>query len=145
MKKKSKEGILYSTDGQGHWWRREWKPQCNEEVFMSGGRCQGVKGHKDVHWSYGPCGSFTWDDNDDDPKHDGCSGSTPPDHKEYKTPLEMQAHYYMSHYEDSEVKDHAIVAMLEKGDTPEEGASLTRPLSKEENERFKEEYGDRLK
>lgn len=139
-----KEHILYSSDGQGNWWRREWKPQCNEEVFMVG-RCQGVQGHKDVHWAYRPCGSFAWDDNDDDLKHEGCSGSTPPDHKEYKTPLEMQAHYYMSHYEDSEVKDPIILAMLEKGDTPEKGASITRPLSKEENEKFLKEYGDRLK
>jgi hypothetical protein len=136
--------VLYSSDGQGNWWRREWKPQCNEEVFMSD-RCQGVKGHKDVHWSYRPCGSFAWDDNDDDPKHDGCSGTTPPDHKSYKTPLEMQDHYYLSHYEDSEVKDPAILAMLEKGDTPEDGASITRPLSEKESEKFKEKYGDRLK
>lgn len=139
-----REHILYSTDGRGNWWRREWKPQCNEEVFMSG-RCQGVEGHKDVHWSYRPCGSFAWDDNDNDPKHDGCSGSTPPDHKEYKTPLEMQKHYYMSHYEDSVVDDPAIIAMLEKGETPEKGASLTRPLTKEETEKFKKDYPDRIK
>ena len=118
-----KEHILYSTDGQGKWWRREWKRQCDQEVFFAG-RCQGVQGHKDVHWSYRPCGNFAWDDNDADLKHDGCAGSTPPYHKEYKSPLEMQAHYYMNHYEDSEVEDPTILAMLEKGETPEKDASL---------------------
>jgi hypothetical protein len=34
--------------------------------------------------------------------------------------------------------------MLEKGETPEKGASLTRPLSKEEMEEFKEKYPDRI-
>lgn len=140
----SKDHILYSTDGRGNWWRREWKQQCDEEVFMAG-RCQGVKGHTGVHWSYRPCGSFAWDDNDEAPEHDGCSGSTPPDHKEYKTPLEMQKHYYMSHYEDSVVSDPTVIVMLEKGETPEKGASLTRPLTKEEAEEFKEKYPDRIK
>jgi len=139
----NEDHVLYSTDGKGNWWRREWKSQCNEEVFMSG-RCQGVQGHKGVHWSFKPCGSFAWDDNDESPEHDGCSGSTPPDHKEYKTPKEMQQHYYMSHYEDSVVTDPTIIAMLEKGDTPEKSASLTRPLSKEEAEKFKKEYPDRV-
>lgn len=135
--------IIYFTDDQGNWWRREWKPQCNEEVFMAG-RCQGVKGHTGVHWSYRHCGSFAWDDNDEAPEHDGCSGSIPPDHKEYKTPLEMQKHYYMSHYIDTLVKDPNIIARLEQGDTPEESASLIRPFSIEEIEEFKKNYPDRI-
>jgi len=72
--------VIYSTDGKGHWIRREWVDQCPEDVFLAA-RCQGVKGHKGVHWCYKPDGSFAWDDNDDDPQEDGSSGSTPPGHK----------------------------------------------------------------
>lgn len=141
---KSEPHVLYSTNGKGRWWRREWKPQCPEEVFM-GGRCQGVAGHKDVHWSFAPDGSFRYDDNDDDPRHDGCSGSIPPDHKDYRSPLEMQKHYHISHYTDSEVTDKGVIAMLEKGKPPEPEASITRPLTKEEADKFKDKLEQRKK
>src|SRR5439155_5922097 len=67
--------VCYYTDGKGHWLRREWKPQCRAEVFIYGG-CQGVKGHRGVHWCYSTSGSFEWQDNANDPQHDGCAGST---------------------------------------------------------------------
>lgn len=118
--------IVYYAIGQG-WIRREWKPQCSSRVFLSG-RCQGVKGHKGVHWCYSPSGSFHWDDNLDDPTRDGCAGSTPPGHKTYVAPLRMQKHYYLSHYTDTTVTGDAIIAMLEKGKTPERGAAIDRPV-----------------
>jgi hypothetical protein len=119
--------ICYYTDGNGFWLRRAWKPQCSTRVFIYG-RCQGVRGHRGAHWCYSPSGSFDWQDNDDDPKHDGCAGSTPPGHKTYVSPLKMQKHYFVSHYSDTEVTDKATIAMLEKGKTPERGASIDRPV-----------------
>lgn len=124
---KTGANVVYYTNGNGWWLRREWKPQCSSRVFLSG-RCQGVKGHKGVHWCYSPSGSFQWDDNDDDPTHGGCAGSTPPGHKEYLSPVRMQKHYFLSHYTDIEVTDKGIVAMLEKNKTPERNAAIDRPV-----------------
>jgi hypothetical protein len=126
--KKSGSNVLYTTDGKGRWIRREWKPQCSSKVFFYG-RCQGVEGHKGVHWCYSASGSFQWDDNDNDPKHGGCAGSTPPGHKKYVSPVKMQKHYYVAHYTDTEVTDPAIIAKLEKDQPPEKGASINRPVT----------------
>jgi len=127
---KDEPHVLYSTDGEGHWHRREWKRQCPEDVFMRG-RCQGVEGHKGVHWSFNASGSFCYDDNDNDSTEQGCSGSVPPDHKHYRSPLEMSKYHYMGHYEDSEVTDPEEIARLERGDM-KPGESVTRPCSKED-------------
>lgn len=120
--------VCYYTNGKGYWLRREWKPQCAARVFLSS-RCQGVKGHKGVHWCYSPSGDFDWDDNDDDPHEDGCSGVTPPGHKDYVSPVKMEKHHYMSHYADTVVTDQAIIAMLEKGKPPERDAAIDRPVT----------------
>jgi hypothetical protein len=128
-KMKKGANVCYYADGHGRWMRREWKSQCSSKVFIYG-RCQGVKGHKGVHWCYSPSGSFTWDDNDADPQHDGCAGSTPPGHKDYVSPAKMQKHYFMSHYSDTDVTDSAIIAMLEKDKTPEPDASINRPVKR---------------
>ena len=119
--------VTYYTDGKGWWLRREWKQQCTAKVFLSG-RCQGVKGHKGVHWCYSPSGDFRWDDNEEDPKHDGCAGMTPPGHKSYVSPAKMQKHYFVSHYTDETVTDKTIIALLEKGKTPERDAAIDRPV-----------------
>jgi len=127
MKEKN---ILYSTDGKGHWIRREWKNQCPHKVFMSG-RCQGVEGHEGDHWNYGPDGSYYWEiqDRDDIDDNDSVAGSCPPEHKTYTSPKKMAKHYYMAHYEDTEVIDPKVIARLEAGKTPEKGATITRPVS----------------
>jgi hypothetical protein len=119
--------VTYYSDGKGFWLRREWKRQCSSKVFLAG-RCQGVKGHKDVHWCYSPSGSFDWDDNAEDPKHGACAGSTPPGHKDYVSPVKMQKHYFVSHYTDAHVTDKTIIAMLEKDKTPEADAAINRPV-----------------
>ena len=122
------KNIAYYTDGKGRWLRREWKHQCTARVFLSG-RCQGVKGHKGLHWCYSPSGDFDWDDNDDDPKENGCSGSTPPGAEGYVSPVKMEKHYYMSHHTDTEVTDKAVIAQLDKGNPPEKNASIDRPVT----------------
>lgn len=127
MPRKNGANIAYYSDGRGKWIRREWKPQCSSKVFIYG-RCQGVKGHKGVHWCYSPCGSFAWADNDDDRQHDGCAGSTPPGHKDYVSPVKMQKHHYIGHYQDTKVTDKAVIAMLERDKTPEKGAAIDRPV-----------------
>lgn len=106
---------MYSTDGEGYWIRREWAPQCEEKVFLTG-RCQGVKGHEGVHWHYKPNGSFAWSDNEDDPQHEGCSGTVPPGHADYSSPVEMQHEYWLSHFTDQQVVDPDEIARLERGD-----------------------------
>ena len=132
---KSGRRVAYYGNGKGHWIRREWKPQCAAKVFFYG-RCQGVKGHKGVHWRYSPSGSFEWDDNDKDPKRDGCAGSTPPGHADYVSPVKMQKHYRMSHFTDNEVTDAAIIAMLEQNKAPEQYASIDRPIRIGERQGF---------
>lgn len=119
--------VAYYGDGRGRWIRRQWKAQCPSKVFFYG-RCQGVKGHRGVHWCYSSSGNFQWSDNDEDPKHDGCAGSTPPGHKSYVSPNRMQKDYYLSHFTDTEVKDKTVIAMLERDKTPEHGASINRPI-----------------
>ena len=122
------KNICYYTDSKGYWLRREWKPQCPAKVIIYG-RCQGVKGHRDVNWRYSPSGDFDWAVNDEAPKNDdgAVAGSTPPGHKSYVSPVKMQKHYFMSHYTDTEIKDKAIIAMLEKGKTPERDAATDGP------------------
>lgn len=119
--------VMYSSDGEGHWQRCEWSLQCPEKVFM-GDQCQGVKKHQDVHWCFGPNGSFKWDDNKNDPRHGMEAGQTPPGNQSYRTPEEMQEHYYLSHYVVTEVLDPDVIAMLEADKTPENDASINRPV-----------------
>jgi hypothetical protein len=121
---KSGRNICYYSNGKGRWLRREWKPQCSSRVFLYG-RCQGVKGHKGVHWCYSPSGDFQWDDNDDDPKRDGCAGSTPPDHKDYIAPGKMDNHYFLSHFTDTQVTDRARWTCLRKAGHPKKALALT--------------------
>jgi hypothetical protein len=121
--------VLFSESHDGRWFRREWVEQCDEKVFL-GDRCQGVKGHKGVHWHYKLDGTMAWDDNDDDPQEDGCSGSTPPGHKKYISPVEMTEHHYRSHFTDSEVTDPEEIARLKRNDTTVDEA-VTRPVSPE--------------
>lgn len=132
-----KPHVMYWTDGKGNWHRRAWKRQCPCNVFLRG-RCQGVEGHKGVHWSYSPCGSFCYDDNEEDLTENGCSGSIPPDHKHYHKPQDMAKQYYMNFYEDSDVTDPEEIARLERGQT-KPGESVNRPCSKEVVERLKAE------
>lgn len=112
-KKKHESRIHYSTDGRGRWWKRVTSPQCSNGVFF-GHECQGVAGHKGVHWCFNEHGSFIYEDNDDDQTQGGCSGSTPPDHKHYRTPLEMQKEYYMQHSVSTEITDPEEIAKLEE-------------------------------
>jgi len=122
------KNVAYYTDGKGYWLRREWKQQCPAKVFFYG-RCQGVKGHPGVHWSYSASGNFEWAANGQARKNpDAVAGSTPPGHKEYVSPAKMQKHYYLSHYKDEEVTDKTIIAMLEKDKPPERNASIDRPV-----------------
>ena len=92
------------------------------------GRCQGVKGHRGVHWCYSASGNFEWAIHDEAPRDDAVAGSTPPGHREYVSPVKMQKHYFLSHHTDMQITDEAIIAMLEKGKTPERGASIDRPV-----------------
>lgn len=123
------KNILYSTDGKGHWLRREWKCQCPQKVFLAR-KCQGVEGHKGDHWCYSPCGTYNWEHQEGEFEDDeGVAGSIPPEHKSYISPKKMAKLYYMAHFEDTEVTDPKIIARLEKDNPPEKGASITGPVS----------------
>ena len=119
--------ILYSTDGKGNWWKREWVEQCSEDVFIRRGQCQGVKGHEGVHWRFGSAGWFEWDE------PEGCSGTTPPDHKSYVSPLEMEKKHWLSNYSDTEITDTEKITQLERGECEEE-ASIDRPVNMDDLE-----------
>lgn len=129
--------VLFSTDGKGRWWKRTWCKRCTEEVFLFD-QCQGVSGHKGVHWSYSPSGSFCWSDNKEDPcegHEKGSAGSTPPDHFLYVSPRDMVENYYLSTYEDVEVIDLVEIARLEADETTE-NESVNRPVTEAEIESF---------
>ncbi len=120
---------MYSTDGKGNWWKREWCQKCAEEVFIYG-QCQGVVGHNGVHWRFGESGDFKWQINESGkiPRDsDAVCGTIPPDHKSYKTPLVMEKHYWLSHYVDSKVTDPKDIKRLE-ADKVRDGESINRPL-----------------
>ena len=125
--------VLYSTDGKGNWWRREWAKQCPHKVFL-GHKCQGVAGHDGVHWCYGEDGDYKWENQDEDiiKETDIAGGSTPPDHKDWVSPKKMVKKHYMNHFTDSEITDEKMIARLEKDNPPEKGASVTRPVPPEE-------------
>lgn len=110
-RKEKKSRTSYSTDGKGRWRKRTTQPQCSESVWFSHD-CQGVKGHKGVHWCFSEAGHFLWDDNEDDPTEGGM-GSIPPDHKHYRTPLEMQKEQYHNYFTDVDVDDPEELALLE--------------------------------
>ena len=66
---------------------------------------------------------------DDDPQEDGCSGSTPPGHEQWISPLDKQKDLWLSHYTDTKVTDPQILARLEQDDPPEgDEASINRPV-----------------
>lgn len=120
--------VIYSSDGEGRWWRTEWALQCEEKVFlMAGSQCQGTAGHDNVHWCFRLDGSFIWDDNVTDERHDGAAGSIPPGHEEYRTPESMLEHHHLQFKIVAEVTDQAIIEGLEKDKTPEPFASVNRP------------------
>lgn len=144
--------VQYSSDGKGNWWKTVWEEQCPEFVGVIGKilkngrdyRCQGVKGHKGVHWRYSASGWFEWDDNDEDPQEGGACGTTPPDHKTYKTPKKMSKHHWLSHKTTTKVEDPEKIAQLERGEY-ENGASIDRPVNFDEMDpENREELEDRI-
>lgn len=118
---------MYHTDGWGNWTCTTFPEQCPEQICM-GWQCQGIKGHKDIHWSYREDGSLAWSDNEQDPKHDLCSGLTPPGHSEYINPVDMTDKCYLSQPITVKITDSAMINMLEKDITPNENDSITRPV-----------------
>ena len=127
--------VMLSTDGKGNWWRRAWMQQCPESILILD-QCQGVEGHDGDHWCFRKDGSFAWSRDKDHPEfEDAASGWTPPDHRQYRTPMEMQKQHFMSHFTDSEVTDADEIARLERGEV-RDGESINRPCTPEEIERF---------
>ena len=123
--------VVCSTDGKGNWWRREWKPQCNERVFLLD-RCQGVLGHDGDHWCFRRDGAFGWSRDKDHPEYEqAASGITPPDHDSYCSPSDMSEHHYMNHFTDSEITDPEEIARLERNEVVD-GESINRPCTAEE-------------
>lgn len=118
--------VMYIRDHEGNWYRREWAEQCQHKgLFLK--QCQGIKGHKGVHWSYRPDGSLVWEDNDD-PLHNWAAGSTPPGHERYVSPIDMQPDHHLSHYTETQVTDPELLAKLESDELDEDGASTVRPV-----------------
>jgi hypothetical protein len=126
--------VMFFNNGYGKWIKREWSIQCSEKILFSN-QCQGIKGHKDVHWYYKSDGSFAWADNKNDPRHDGYSGSTPPDHEKYVTPQSMMEKLWLTNFIDFEVMDKEEIARLEKGEMRDnESVVRSYNITKEELE-----------
>jgi hypothetical protein len=141
MKKKPKPSIGYRTNGKGRWWRMECQPKCSDkEIF--GLECQGVWGHKGVHWAYRPDGSYSYWKNDSDPtsiREDIGAGWTPPEHDSYIHPKDKRTEYYRAFYSIKEVTEPTLIHRLENDDPPEDDAFVDRPLSPEETKRLEDE------
>lgn len=120
------ENDMFFTDGQGKWTRVEHAEQCPENSFLMH-ECQGIKGHKGVHWSFSPCGDFLYCDNKEDPSEDGCSGTIPVGHKNYITPKEMRDNFYLQHSHSYEITDKEEISRLESDECEE---IISRPLTK---------------
>lgn len=122
----------YTTDGNGNWNKRTWSRQCPKDVFIYG-RCQGVEGHKGVHWCYDLDGSLNYEDNEDDPTEEmvGCAGSIPPGHSTYVNPVDKQQDYFLNFFVDSVVDDPELIKKLEQ-DQLDGDYSITRPLKMED-------------
>ena len=118
-------------DGEERWLRRDWAPQCSHKILLLG-RCQGVEGHEGDHWCFAPNGSYHWSrDKDHLDYKQAASGMTPPTSEGYRTPLEMNSHYHLNHYEDQKVTEPEELDRLNRGDfQPEE--SVDRPCTEEE-------------
>lgn len=135
MAGKKRPHIMYSMIDEERWSQRIWKEQCPHEMIFGQHRCQGVEGHKGVHWCFNAAGEFEYEDNDADSTENGCSGTIPPGHQHYRTPLEMQKHYHILHYEDSEVIDPVVLARLKRGRLQANESRIV-PVSPEEEARF---------
>lgn len=110
--------VLFVALGNGKWKRRELALQCSHRDFLDR-RCQGTSGHKGVHWHYDEKGWFHCSKNEDDPEAMPAGiggGTTPPGHILYRSPAEMQEHYYLSHRTVTEVTDPEEIARLERGE-----------------------------
>lgn len=130
----------FFTNGDGKWSKTTWPDQCKEKVFLTG-KCQGLSGHKGVHWCFNPSGWFCWSDNKENPIKDGCSGSTPPGHVLYRHPLEMQEFHWRNFYTKEEVTDPKEIERLEKGIIGDD-ETIDRPcaLTSQQIERIRDRY-----
>ena len=129
----SQPHVIFSTDGQGRWWKRVWAVQCSQSILIRN-RCQGAQGHDGDHWCFQSDGSYFYKPNASDPrsKETGCA-SVPPGNSGYRTPLEMSRHRFMKFYEDTEVTDPAEIERLERGELSGNESS-TGPASAEDVE-----------
>jgi hypothetical protein len=135
----------YYKDNDGNWWKTTWAEQCPERCIF--GECQGVKGHKGIHWSYRSCGSFIWRDNDADPKykHEHIAGGvTPPGDKHYVNPIDMFKHHYMEHSDTVRVEDIEKIELLNKGECEDE-AFIDMPVVMDDlDPKLREELQNRI-
>lgn len=129
---------LYSGDGNGKWYLREWKPRCTEDAYLLGlSKCCGTQGHKGPHWAYGEEGSYHWNRNDSDPdswEKNTAAGSTPPGHPTWVSPVDKASDYYMDFFEDSEVTDPEVIRLIESGEIRD---AVTSPCTEEEIEELR--------
>jgi hypothetical protein len=150
MKRKRAEsddghGPMFSSHGDGKWWRTDFPRQCPERVTVAG-RCQGVEGHAGNHWCYAGHGSYCYVVNRKGKKlkpWDAAAGMTPPGHKKYVHPEKVQKLFYLANAKRSRVTDPKEIARLERGDL-RDNESCTRPVTDEkELKRLKAKYPKR--
>lgn len=127
--------IMYSTDGNGRWWKREWAKQCPHMMLLD--RCQGTENHTNQHWCYRNDGSYSWAINRSEVPEvkstDAVMGMTPPGNPGWISPIDRAADYHYKFFVDSEVTDPVLLAKLEADDPNNEvDGSINRPCTDEE-------------
>lgn len=81
--------IIYLIDEEGVCQRLTYAKQC-PAVLFGGQKCQGIEGHTDNHWSYGPFGMYYYQVQE--PMDIAC-GQIPPGHKHWISPLDKVTYH----------------------------------------------------
>jgi len=124
---------LYQKIEDKKWIVITYPEQCNEDILFNH-KCQGVKGHKGVHWAYNENGSFHWSINRKEQKKpisklDAVSGMTPPGHEKYISPVDKYKDYYLFNSEKKEITDPKLIKKLENDEIDaNENTLILKPL-----------------
>lgn len=126
------ERVLYSTSGDGRWYKTTIPKQCRQRLAGDAQRCQGIVGHDGDHWAFDEAGRYCYLSEIPDP--DGVVyGEIPPSHPSYKSPLQLEKYYYMGLGVKVEVTNALEIDRLNRGNM-RPGETISRPISLQEFE-----------
>lgn len=136
----------YIQHGHRKWIKRVYQDQCDVEVDLFGRRCQGVEGHSGPHWCCNESGWLVLRPNlEEEPDADWALSSIPPGHKDYISPEEKQAEYYLKFNQTSEVTDQKLIDQLENDEFIGEDVTIDRIVTEEDMDKPFGEDGKTLR